>query len=232
MKGALFAVLAALWPMVGAAQSVESARYMDPTDRYAHGVLGDQIEWGGLEMTLTDGSKRRVVLPVEQVFEDLQPRLHDVDLDGDLEVVVVESHASLGARLAIFDEAGFVAATPNIGTRFRWLAPVAIADLDGDGAVEIAYIDRPHLAKTLRVWRFADGALTQIASLRGLTNHRIGEDFISGGLRECGDGPEMIVASGNWVSVVSVQLRDGDLVERSLGAFAGQGSFQDALACR
>lgn len=232
MRGALAVCLALLWPVAGAAADIASARYTDRTDRYPHGVLGDQIEWGALEITLTDGTRQRIVLPDEQVFEDLEPRLADVDLDGDLEVVVVESHASLGARLAIFDADGLVAATPNIGTRFRWLAPIAIADLDGDGAVEIAYIDRPHLAKTLRVWRFADGALEQIASQTGLTNHRIGEDFISGGLRDCGDGPEMIVATGNWSSVVSVQLKDGALVERTLGAFAGQASITDALACR
>jgi hypothetical protein len=48
-----------------------------------------------------------------------------------------------------------LASTPWIGQRFRWLAPVAAADLDGDGAMELAYVDRPHLARTLRVWRIA-----------------------------------------------------------------------------
>ena len=76
-----------------------------------------------------------------------------------------------------------VAATPNIGQRNRWLAPVAAADLDGDGATEIAYVDRPHLARRLRIWRFEGGSLTEIAALPGLTNHRIGEAFITGGLR-------------------------------------------------
>jgi hypothetical protein len=52
--------------------------------------------------------------------------------------------------------------------------------LNGDGIIEIAYIDRPHLAKELRVWSFVNGDLRPLPRASGLTNHRIGEDFISG----------------------------------------------------
>ena len=217
---------------MASADTISAARYTDPTGRYPHGVLGDQIEWGALELTLNGGSTRRIELPVEQVFEDLEPRLADVDQDGEFEVVVVESHFRLGARLAIYDENGFVTATPPIGTRFRWLAPIGIGDLDQDGEIELAYIDRPHLAKTLRVWRYEDGELYQVANERGLTNHRIGEDFISGGVRDCGDGPEMIVASHNWRMVMSVRLRSDALASAPIGAFDGPASFEAALACR
>ncbi len=231
MRFAALILTALLWPMVSAAQSIIAARYTDPTDRYPHGVLGDTLEWGALELTLSNGSKRRIVLPRDRVFEDLEPRLADVDLDGDLEVISIESHQLQGARLAIYDASGLVAANPYIGTRFRWLAPVAIADLDEDGAIEIAYVDRPHLAKILRVWRFSDSRLFQVASLQGVNNHKIGEDFISGGLRDCGAGPEMVVASRNWGSIVSVKLNAAELVARELGTFEGPQSFTTALAC-
>lgn len=231
MRFAALILTALLWPMVSAAQNIIAARYTDPTDRYPHGVLGDTLEWGALELTLSNGSKRRIVLPRDRVFEDLEPRLADVDLDGDLEVISIESHQLQGARLAIYDASGLVAANPYIGTRFRWLAPVAIADLDEDGAIEIAYVDRPHLAKILRVWRFSDSRLFQVASLQGVTNHKIGEDFISGGLRDCGAGPEMVVASRNWGSIVSVKLNATKLVARELGTFEGPQSFTTAMAC-
>ena len=231
MRFAALILTALLWPMVSAAQNIIAARYTDPTDRYPHGVLGDRLEWGALELTLSNGSQRRIVLPRDRVFEDLEPRLADVDLDGDLEVISIESHQLQGARLAIYDASGLVAANPYIGTRFRWLAPVAIADLDEDGAIEIAYVDRPHLAKILRVWRFSDSRLSQVASLQGVTNHKIGEDFISGGLRDCGARPEMVVASWNWGSIVSVQLSAAKLVARELGTFEGPHSFRTALAC-
>lgn len=141
-----------------AAQEIVSARYDGPTTRYPHGVLGDDIEYDTLVVRLSDGREMSARWARDIVFEDLAPRVVDVDGDGAPEVVVVESHEAQGARLAVW---GLVdgslaakAATPFIGTRFRWLAPAAVADLDGDGLVELAYVDRPHLAKVLRVWRY------------------------------------------------------------------------------
>ncbi|MEM9584250.1 MAG: VCBS repeat-containing protein [Pseudomonadota bacterium] len=214
----------------GAQAEITRADYSAPTPRYAHGVLGDAIEYGSLVLQL--GTTTRVfVLPDDRVFEDIAPRLVDVDGDGDKEVIVVESQNQTGAQLAIYDETGKIAATPHIGTRNRWLAPIGAADLDGDGFVEIAYIDRPHLAKTLRLWRFQDGALTQVAQLAGLTNHRIGEDFISGGLRTCGDVPELIVATANWQRMQAVRFDGTRLTAEDIGPFTGQAGFRRALSC-
>lgn len=124
-----------------------------------------------------------------------------------------------------------MAETPPIGRRHRWLAVVGAADLDGDGAVEIAYIDRPHLARTLRVWRYREGRLEQVAELDGLTNHRIGERDIAGGIRHCGGAPEMIVADANWERLIAVTLTGGALNRRDIGPHLGRQSFANALAC-
>ena len=212
------------------AETVVSAQYSAPTDRYAHGILGDAIEWGTLEIT-TDTGLRRFELPQDRVFEDVAPRLADLDSDGAPEVIVVETLNTAGAQLAVYDATGKIAATPHIGRTNRWLAPIGAADLDGDGAIEIAYIDRPHLAKTLRVWRFEDGALVPVADLGGLTNHRIGEADIGGGIRDCGNGPEMITASADWSRVMATQLSEGQLRTRALGRHVDRGSFATALAC-
>lgn len=221
---------------VAAADIITDARFSEPTTRYPHGVLGDTIEYGALELSVKSadahGNPKNLTIHLKQdrVFEDLEPRLLDVDTDGEPEVIVVESHDQLGAQLAIYDARGEkIAATPFIGTRFRWLAPIGAADLDGDGYVEIAYIDRPHLAKTLRIWRFKDDALTQISSLPGLTNHRIGEDFITGGVRDCGDGPELIVVSADWQNIVSVHYTAGWTM-RPLSAFT-RSAMKQALSC-
>ncbi|KIC43419.1 hypothetical protein RA27_02990 [Ruegeria sp. ANG-R] len=227
------------------ADTIVSARFTEPTARYAHGVLGDAIEYGALELSVehtpSDQTSpaagtilRSVVtirLPDDRVFEDLSPRVADVDQDGLPEVIVVETHQQTGAQLAIYDAIGHkIAATPHIGTRFRWLAPVGAADLDGDGHVEIAYVDRPHLAKTLRIWRFRNGALTEIATLPGLTNHRIGEDFISGGLRNCDSGPELILASADWSRIISVSY-DKRWTLNDLGPVIGPQHLTMALKC-
>lgn len=212
------------------AETILSAEYAAPTDRYAHGILGDAIEWGELRLT-TDAGERRFTLSADRVFEDVAPRLADVDGDGTAEVIVVETLNTAGAQLAIYDETGKIAATPHIGRTNRWLAPIGAADLDGDSAIEIAYIDRPHLAKTLRVWRFENGALAPVADLPGLTNHRIGERDIGGGIRDCGQGPEMITANADWSRVMATTLTEGQLTTRDIGRHVDRRSFATALAC-
>ncbi|WP_353533359.1 VCBS repeat-containing protein [Cognatishimia sp. WU-CL00825] len=215
-----------------ASADITSARYTDPTTRYAHGVLGDTVEWGTLELRLSNGARRRLVLPKNRVFEDLSPRLVDVDGDNAPEVIVVESSQTEGARLAIYGADGLIAATPFIGQRNRWLAPVGAADLDGDGLIEIAYVDRPHLAKTLRVWRFKNTTLTQIATQKNITNHRIGQDFITGGIRDCGQRPEMVVLKGDWSQVLSLSLsKQGQLKTKVLGSFEGPDSVAQLMRC-
>lgn len=226
----------ALWSAAAHAEVITSARYDGPTTRYPHGVLGDTIEHDTLTVTLSDGTRTAVRYEATIVFEDTAPRLADVNGDGKPEVVVVESHRDKGARLVVWGlEDGMlrqIARTPFIGTRFRWLAPVGIADLDDDGAVEIAYVDRPHLAKTLRLWRFGKDGLREVATMGGVTNHRIGEDYISGGLRDCGQGPEMIVASADWSQIMAVTFDGERLSPRPVARMAGRDSFADVVACQ
>ena len=227
--------LAALCAAGVGAQTITDARFADPTDRYAHGVLGDAIEWGTLEIDYTEGGSTqtlRVTLPENHVFEDTSPRLWDVTGDGAPEVVVVETDVYQGGALAVYGAQGKIDETPHIGQRNRWLAPVAAADLDGDGVVEIAYIDRPHLAKTLRVWEFKNGRLRHDASVGGLTNHRIGEADIAGGLRTCAEGPEMILATANWARLVAVRFDGTEFAATDFGPHEGRDSFARALACQ
>ncbi len=205
---------------------------------YGHGVLGNTPEWLHLDVyraKTADAGPIRYSLP-RHVFEDIAPRLSDLDQDGRDEIIAVQSSFSKGARLAIFglddgDGVRLIAATPYIGTRNRWLAPIGAIDLDGDGYVELSFIDRPHLARTLRVWRFRDRRLEPVAALGGLTNHRIGEPFITGGVRSCGGSPEIITADARWSVVVATSLADGELKTRSLAPF-DMNAIDAALNCR
>ncbi len=210
---------------------IAAAQYTEPTTRYAHGVLGDSVEWGTLELTLNDQSRVRIVLPQSRVFEDIAPRLIDIDLDGKLEAMVVESSQTEGARLAIYTAEGLKAATPYIGRRNRWLAPIGAADLNGDGTIEVAYIDRPHLAKTLRVWTFEKGSLVEVATKEGLTNHRIGEDFISSGISSCDGKVAMITADAQWNSLVQTSYKEDGLLSEVIAPFS-QDNLQAALSCK
>jgi hypothetical protein len=232
-----------------AAKEIVGAEYTGPTRAYPHGVLGDDEEWSALNIEIrrqrgSEGSLFQghltltytIDAPEDMVFEDIAPRLWDITGDGSPEVVVVVSHQNYGAQLAVIGledgDLTYIASTPTIGTRFRWLAPVGAADFDGDGFIEIAFVDRPHLARTLRVWRYTPDGFGEIATLPGVTNHRIGEDFISGGVRDCGDGAEMLVADAKWRSVQAVRLKKSGLAARSLSFPATQKGFSDALACK
>ena len=211
------------------------AWFAEPTVRYGHNVLGDTPEWGQLCLRGA-GSEACVTLPEHRVFEDIAPRLADVDRDGRLDAVVVESDFRLGAALAVYrleaDGSLQRIATPPIGTSYRWLAPIGIADLDANGDIEIAYIDRPHLARTLRVWRYVDGRLLEVASKPGYSNHRIGDAFIVGGLRICaGESTLMITADAFWSQIVATRFDGENLVSRDLGPLDSDADFERALQC-
>jgi hypothetical protein len=106
-----------------------------------------------------------------------------------------------------------------------------VADLDGDGRIEIAYVETPHLAGVLRIWAFAPGGLTEIASAPGFSNHRIGDGFISGGLRTCDGVPEIVTADLGWSRLRAARLAGRDIVVRDLGRLRDRSDFHAALAC-
>lgn len=215
------------------AQGIAAAVYAGPTDRYDHGVLGDKLEWTTLLLTLDDGSERRFTLPDDMVFEDVAPRIADVTGDSIPEVITVESSLRYGARLAIYSADGRVIATEYIGQRNRWLAPVGAADFDGDGQIEIAYVDRPHLLQILRLVRIEGDNMHEVAALRGVTNHRIGWSYIVGGVRTCTGRPEMILGTGDLRANLSVfwSEREERLDTRAEGRFEGAASMDKLLRC-
>ncbi len=223
-------------------EGVVAAWYDGATRRYRHGVLGDDIEAGELHVIANKGSEQcgqKLVLDQNEVFEDLAPRLADMDGDGELDVVAVVSDARLGAKLAVYghlddghDTLSLKSATPNIGSSNRWLAPIGMGDFNNDGVMDVAFIDRPHLAKVLRVFSYQpDTGLQQIASTSGLTNHRIGEDFITGGVRLCGGNSQLITVDSNWKNIVATTLNGTELTSEILGEFTGPDSIQEMLKC-
>ena len=245
----LIAALGVTLATAGAAQEawvnapgagIAAARFEAPDDSYPHRIMGTIPERRVL--AVRDAAGRIVRLDLrhgpdpDHVFEDTTPRVADADGDGQNDVVLVESSPRQGAQLAIYTlcRGALVksAATPHIGTRFRWLAPAAIADLNGDGITDIAYVETPHLGKTLRVWSWAPGGLTQIAHLRSVTNHRIGDEVIWGGLRDCGHGPEIVLADAGFHTLVAVGFEGNRLAVRTLDIEATPDGFDRAMACR
>lgn len=210
---------------------IVSAEYIAKTSRYNHGVFGNAVEFGGISLQMSNEKTIELGLPGNRVFEDRVPRLADMDGDGDLEVIVVETDVRFGAQLAIYDENGKIAGTRFIGRTHRWLAPAGIGDFDGDGINDVAYVETPHLGMVLKFYSLVNGRLKQIAEVSGLSNHRFGDPEIAGGVRVCDGVTEVITASGDWHFVMATRLVDGEPVVENIGPYVGPASFVDALAC-
>ncbi len=150
----------------------------EPVTRYDHGILGDKIEAGSLVIETRDGKVQTVRLKSDAVFEDLEPRLADLDRDGHDEVIVVKSYLKHGSALAVIaarrGKYEIVAETPPLGGPHRWLDPAGIADFNGNGKIDIALVRQPHVIGALELWSWRDGALHKTAELPDIANHIAG----------------------------------------------------------
>lgn len=199
---------------LSAQEVIVGAGFHHPTDTYRHCILGDCTTYTGLNILSETATGQRfsrsfTLQSDDHVYEDIAPRLWDVTGDGAPEVVVILTRVDAGAALAVYDLTGQIARTPHIGQPHRWLAPIGAADLDRDGRVELAFIDRPHLAKRLRVFEWDGTGLRLDAERGGLTNHRIGEDFITGGVRTCGTAPELVTVNADWSHIMVTTMDAG-----------------------
>jgi hypothetical protein len=200
--------------------NIRAAWYSAPTSRYDHGVLGDAIEGGALTVETPDGARSELLLPETEVFEDITPRLADLDGDGNAEVVTILSSLKKGGSLAIYALRGgklaLAAKTHFIGQTHRWLNIAGIADYDGDGRPEIALVKTPHIGGELQFWRFSNGRLTRVAALQGFSNHFIGSraQGLSATLDANRDGrPDLAVPSADRRALHVVALENGSVKE-------------------
>lgn len=164
-----------------AAGDTRRAWYGQPTDRYAHGVLGDAIEGGSLVVEAEDGIQAELVLPEQQVFEDITPRIRDLDGDGSNEVITIRASRTGGAAIAIYGLRGGelveITSSSENGRPNRWLNIAAIVPSDaGDGGTAIIGVRTPHIGGRLFTMSMApDGSITERNEIaRDLSNHLIG----------------------------------------------------------
>jgi hypothetical protein len=157
------------------AQTITDASYSKPVTRYGHFALGRPHEYAQLNVITKDRKSHSLVLPEREVFEDLAPRVVRLIAGEDQALLTIVSDRNSGSRLALFrlidNKLRLSAQSPPIGTPMRWLNPVAVADLDGDGKAEIAAVITPHIGGRLKVYRKAGNALVEVAALPGFSNH-------------------------------------------------------------
>ena len=157
---------------------VARAWLAEPTDRYDHDILGSRNEAGALVIELRDGARQIVHLKPDAVFEDLKPRIVDLDGDNQDAIVVVKSYLKRGSALAVIAERkgrfDVVTETPPLGAPHRWLAPAGIADFTGDHHPDIAVVRQPHAVGTIELWSWRDGRLQKGPEMPDAANHIAG----------------------------------------------------------
>lgn len=199
-----------------ASGDIRRAWYAQPTKRYGHGVLGDRIEAGSLIAEDAAGRRYEHVLADTHVFEDITPRIADLDGDGRNEVVAIRSSLRRGGAVAAFglreNALALLDATPEIGRSNRWLNVAGIADYTGAGRPIIAWVQTPHIGGILKMATFEGGKLRVSGTTRsGFSNHFIGSrelDLAATG-DVTGDGvADLALPSANRRALVIVS-RDG-----------------------
>ena len=160
------------------AEPIANAHYANPVERYNHFALGRPHEYATLTATMRSGRTLTLQLPGDEVFEDLVPRLVKLTANGPQAILTIVSQIDSGARLVLIQpQHGILAISAQssaIGTPNRWLNPVAVADLDGDGRAEISAVITPHIGGTLKIYRKNGKRLIEVASLGGFSNHVYG----------------------------------------------------------
>ncbi|MGH7881153.1 MAG: FG-GAP repeat domain-containing protein, partial [Candidatus Binataceae bacterium] len=164
-------------------RDIARAWFAEPTSRYDHGILGDKIEAGALVIEGRDGKRQTLRLKDDAVFEDLEPRLVDLDGNGQDDIVVVKSYLKRGSCVAVIGPRRgryeTIAETPPLGAPHRWLDPAGIADFTGDGKIDIALVRQPHVVGMLELWSWENGGLRKVSELPDVTNHIAGTRAIS-----------------------------------------------------
>lgn len=198
-----------------------------PTKRYRHGVLGDGIEAGALVYEAKDGAKRTLTLNEDAVFEDRYARFADMDGDGVQEILVVKAYENAGGALVLIDPSrdplAITAEADAIGTPNRWLNPVGMGDVDGDGRAEVLVVITPHIGGTLTAYEWRGDRLVKDHAIYGFSNHAIGARELALSAVEDLDGDgiaEAIVpsASRRVMTVVSFTGADPDVVAKVAAA--------------
>lgn len=185
----------------------------DPTGRYNHGVLGDDLEAGGVILVETSGAEPEIASHITvaepQVIEGIMPLWVDWDGDGQREIIVTLSDASQGAQIGLYSEDGEqLAAGEPIGQGQRWRHQIAVAPFGPNGEMELATVLTPHIGGIVGFYQWEGDKLNIVAELPGYTSHVINSrnlDMAMAGDFN-GDGrPELLLPTNDRTQLGGIQ---------------------------
>ena len=148
----------------------------DPTNEYAHGVLGDGLEAKSATIVSENGEiLSKILAPADMVFEAIMPIWADINQDGVREMIITASNAQVGAQILVYQLDGtLIARSKPIGTGYRWRNQATIAPFGPNGELELVNVITPHLLGKVEFLQLSGDQLVRVAEITGYTSHVIG----------------------------------------------------------
>ena len=174
------------------------------------------------EKLMQNGDVLQYNLSAESVFEELTPRLYDIDGDGDDEIFLVRSNLYDGAAVSVLTVGAtglevFGEAYP-IGLAHLWISPLDAPDFDGEGVMEVAAMVAPHLQGLPSFYNRERQRLKQFAAAPGFSTHYIDSSILGMSviLDAHSDGrPGIVLPSLDRETLYTVGLEDPGKLESS-----------------
>ncbi len=147
--------------------TLRQAWLAEPVDRLG---LVAASEAGRLIVIDRISRRHELELAVDAALVGPHLQIADADGDGEDEIIVAIGRQGEGISLAVAQlrdgGIGIVAQTGEKDIPHRAVASGPVADLDGDGRAELAFVaDGADGEGSLEIWRFRDGSLEQVGAL-------------------------------------------------------------------
>ena len=147
----------------------------EPTQRFDASAIGASV---AATLVVEDHTTRdyRFEAGLDEGFEDLRPRIADIEGQGIDTIFTVKSSREQGASLiALRLEAEgllrIVAATPPVGHPFGWLNPAGVADFTGEGRKAVAIVRTPGAEGQLQILDLAGDHFTLRFAVPGVNTY-------------------------------------------------------------
>lgn len=150
-----------------------------PTDRYDHGVLGDDLEASAITLVETEPEVqilKEITIEEPDVIEGISPIWADINNDGSQDIIVTLSNNQNGARIVAFNEDGtMLAQSDPIGLGYRWRHQLAVAQFEANKPPLLVSIRTPHIGGVVEYFQYkGNGRLEIVKEFKGFSTHSIG----------------------------------------------------------
>ena len=148
----------------------------EPTDRYPHSALGDNLEATAVAVVTVGVNEVEMIYRSENdVIESIAPLLADVDGDGIDDVALTISNDREAWIVVASSTGGGVLATSDpVDRLLGWRQLVAVGPLGPTGQIEIAEILYPEANGSVRFLNLRGNDLRVVAARAGYRSHEFG----------------------------------------------------------